>query len=242
MRVDDLKLRVTTEARSLARRIGLIGTIGSVKRRIDRVLGTGGYESRFSDALIAAIRPGDVVWDVGANVGIYTATFADRVGERGVVCAFEPVPTCFSALERRTALRGNVRCYPVALGDKAATATMFTSDDPLGVTHSMVHDVANGRAVTVQVHPGDALVANATAPLPNVLKIDVEGFEEEVLSGLAQTLADAACRAVFVEVHFAILEKRGARHAPARIKQQLDGYGFDVRWTDASHLAAQRLR
>jgi FkbM family methyltransferase len=242
MRTHDLKLRVTTEARSLARRLGLIGPLGTLKRRIDRILGTDDYESRFGDALTRAVRPGDVVWDVGANVGVYTRAFSDLVGEAGAVCAFEPVPTCFAELEQRTLDRNNVRRFQVALGDKAATASMFTSDDPFGVTNSLVNDVANGRAVSVSVQPGDALVADKTAPAPNVLKIDVEGFEEEVLSGLSQTLGRAECRAVFVEVHFAILEKRGARHAPARMTDLLRSKGFELRWTDGSHLAAQRVR
>jgi FkbM family methyltransferase len=240
--VADLKLRLTTEARTLARQFGLIGPLGSFKRRIDRALGRVDYESRFHDALTSAIRRGDVVWDVGANVGLYTKTFSELVGDSGTVCAFEPVPTCFAELEKRTAELSNARRFAMALGNVSTTASMFTSDDPLGVTHSLVSDAqkGGGTAVSVPVRTGDELIAEGMAPSPTVLKIDVEGFEEEVLLGLSRTLSRPECRAVFVEVHFAILEGRGARHAPVRIKNLLAERGFHVRWTDASHLAANR--
>ena len=73
-----------------------------------------------------------------------------------------------------------------------------------------------------------------------MLKIDVEGFEEDVIKGLGGALARPECRAVLIEVHFAILEERGERHAPARMQRFLRERGFHVEWTDASHLAARR--
>jgi FkbM family methyltransferase len=233
---------LVTEARSVARRFGLIGPLGTIRRRVERALGKVDYEARFNEALTSALRPGDVVWDVGANVGVYTSTFAELVGSSGIVCSFEPVPSCFAELERRTRAMPNVRCFAMALGDREMTAPIWTSDDPFGVTNSLVQGAAkaDGRTVSVPVRAGDALVGAHLVPAPNVLKIDVEGFEEEVLTGLTKTLERPECRAVFIEVHFAILEGRGARHAPSRIKSLLGAKGFEARWTDGSHLAAER--
>jgi hypothetical protein len=60
------------------------------------------------------------------------------------------------------------------------------------------------------------------------------------LAGLGSVLSRPRCRAVFCEVHFAILERRGHRHAPARIQRLLNTAGFKVRWVDASHIAAHK--
>ena len=60
---------------------------------LDRVTGNQTYEARFMRALNARVRPGDVVWDIGANVGMYTQQFAHAVGRSGRVIAFEPAPT-----------------------------------------------------------------------------------------------------------------------------------------------------
>src|SRR5208337_2172509 len=67
-------------------------------------------------------------------------------------------------------------------------------------------------------------------PRPNVMKIDVEGFEEEVLTGMPRVLADPRLRAIFLEVHFALLEQRGKTTAPLRIERTLREYKFRTKW------------
>jgi FkbM family methyltransferase len=240
MALDELTLRVKTEARTWARKLGLLGPLSRVRSAVERLAGRDGYEQAFDDALRAEVRAGDVVWDVGANVGLYTRIFSEGAGPSGTVCAFEPVPSCFAELKRRCEDRPNVRFFGQALGDREATLPMWTAGDPLGATHSFVQAGADQTRIDVRVAPGDALVAREAVPTPNVIKIDVEGFEEEVLTGMPDAIANPACRAVFIEVHFGILEKRGARQAPARIQRFLSEKGFKTRWTDSSHLAARR--
>jgi hypothetical protein len=75
---------------------------------------------------------------------------------------------------------------------------------------------------------------------PALIKVDVEGAEEEVLHGLSRTLAGPSCHTLLCEVHFAQLEARGHREAPARIESSLRSHGFRIRWLDASHLLATK--
>jgi hypothetical protein len=75
---------------------------------------------------------------------------------------------------------------------------------------------------------------------PNLLKIDVEGFEEEVLKGMELLLAAPQVRAIFLEVHFEILESRGRSEAPLRIEKLLRSNGLMPRWVDSSHIVAKR--
>jgi hypothetical protein len=76
---------------------------------------------------------------------------------------------------------------------------------------------------------------------PNVVKIDVEGFEAEVLRGFGALLERPSLRAVCVEVHFALLDTRSERNAPAEIERRLYAAGFRCRWADHSHLVAVRV-
>ena len=243
MRIADMTLRLKTEGRTLARRLGLLAPLQRAQGVINKLTGRDAYEQAFHDALRAELRVGDTVWDVGANLGLYTRIFAQAAGPSGIVCAFEPVPSCFEELKRRCGDLTSVRFFGLALGDNEATLPMWMATDALGAAHSLVTGTAepgNQKKIDVRVAAGDTLIATESLPTPTVLKVDVEGFEEEVLRGLANAIARPQCRAVFVEVHFSLLEGRGERHAPARIQRFLTERGFRVSWTDSSHIAARK--
>ncbi len=75
---------------AFAMRVRVFGQKVGVLRplvRVYRRLLSKPYEERFHQSLLNAIRQGDVVWDIGANVGVYTVLFADRVGPSGTVVA-----------------------------------------------------------------------------------------------------------------------------------------------------------
>jgi len=77
---------LTIRLRSLGRRLGIHRLVYNIRARLnpDR-----SYEDRCSKALQDTILPGDVVWDIGANVGFYTGKFCDLVGPHGHVIAFD---------------------------------------------------------------------------------------------------------------------------------------------------------
>jgi len=229
-------LQLQTTARSWARHFGLIPALSRI-RGLVRPNEAAKYESAFGAALFESVREGDCVWDVGANVGFYSDALAERVGSAGLVCAFEPAPKCFEALRQKES--GNLKALNLALGNTEATLALALADNPLGTTHSLAQ-TTSGPSVIVKVVPGDLMVERHGLRVPNVIKIDVEGFEEEVIEGLSHTLPNKDCRAVFCEVHFSILDERGQRQAPARIQTALKQYGFATRWVDSSHLAAIR--
>lgn len=227
-----------TEARSVARRVGLTRVIQNLQGRLQR---EPGYEPKVTAFLQAAVHEGDTVWDVGANVGQFTRLFSDWVGSQGHVVAFEPVPSCFASLCDRTSGRSNIQVLNVGLADVEARLPMHLSEDPEGTINTFLttRDDTPGM-LELTVHPGDTLRQVENLPIPNVLKIDVEGFETEVLGGLDATLREPACREVLCEVHFALLESRGQKHAPGEILRYLSDRDFSVRWITPSHLAAHR--
>ena len=84
------------------------------------------------------------------------------------------------------------------------------------------------------------MVSDARAAVPNVVKIDTEGFELDVLQGMGTVLAEPALRGVFVEVHFGLLADRGMADAPSTIEALLRAAGFETTWVDPSHIAGTR--
>lgn len=231
-------LAAKTEARSIARRLGLTRLIHRLQGKLQ---GEQGYEPKVVASLRAAIREGDTVWDVGANVGQFSRLFSDWVGPAGHVVAFEPVPACFEALRELTGGCQNVHALNVGLSDVQTQLPMHLAADPQATIHTFLPTRSDTpQVVELPVYPGDALCLNENLPIPNVMKIDVEGFEPEVLSGLDATLREPACRMVLCEVHYALLESRRQKHAPSEIRRYFSERGFSLKWITPSHLGAYR--
>ena len=216
----------------MARRYGVIGVINRFRRPAQ-------YEAMVHDALVENIRQGDVVWDVGANIGLYTAQFCEWTGEMGFVVAFEPSPESCEQIRSRLKECHWVRVENVALGEFDGAARLAIEGDSVE-NHLIVGD-GNGAGTTVAVFVsrGDTM-AEKLGRVPDVIKIDVEGFEEEVLQGMGTILDSVALRCVLVEVHFSKLEKRGRLGAPREIEALLKSKGLRTRWVDPSHLLAVR--
>lgn len=218
-------------ARRLARTTG-------INKPLAWLVNGGGYEARYDAGFAAALRPGDVVWDVGANVGHYTRSFAERVGPSGRVIAFEPSPANFSRLREATASCPMVELKNVGLGSRDGRLHFQQGSDDLGATSRITGKSSGG--IVVEVRSAASLLAAKEVPVPNAVKIDVEGHEYEVLSGLGELLANPALRAVGIEVHFGILQDRGDSDVPSKLESLLQRNAFVVHWPDVSHILALR--
>jgi FkbM family methyltransferase len=217
------------ESKTVARSIIRKAKLTILAHRIRMLWHRGDYEDRFADVLLASIRPDDCVWDIGANVGFYTERFSKLARH---VIAFEPVVENCRQIESKRA--ANVTCFQIALGDAAGEQPVFV-DGPFSSVALTPYPGAP--AQTVKVVRGDDL---ASLRQPAVVKIDVEGYEIEVIRGMHRILAGV--RALFVEIHFQVLEDRGMRQAPAALVNDLKRLGFSrIEWPDASHIAAFRL-
>lgn len=222
-------------ARRVGRSLGL-------NRRIAAWLNGPGYETRYEHDFSAALEPGDCVWDVGANVGHYSRLFAQRVGREGAVIAFEPSPTNFTRLRSACAENCNIRLLNIGIGDASGELAFQQGTDELGAT-SRVVDADSEGSETVEIRSGADLIDADGLPGPNAMKVDVEGFELEVLRGMGNHLATPSLRVIGIEVHFRLLSERGIGTAPQDIERILQENGFRVVWPDSSHiLATRRMR
>ena len=141
------------------------------------------------------VRPGDVVFDIGAHVGFYTLLAAKLVGLQGKVFAFEPLPENLMYLKQHLALNriSNVEVIAAAVSDRPRTATFDR-----GQSRSEGRISPQGE-LTVRVACLDGMVADGELPLPDCLKIDVEGEEVCVLNG-AQLVLQARPK-IFLATH-----------------------------------------
>jgi FkbM family methyltransferase len=202
---------------------------------------TGGYEQRFRSEMLARIRPGDCAWDVGANVGVYSELFAAVVGSTGKVISFEPSDACVAILESQSRARTNGPSWeivPVALADKDGEEWLSVESGETSPGNHLV-SCNEGSAVPVKTSRGDSLVA-AGYEAPTFMKIDVEGFEGEVLDGMGSALDLPSLHTICVEVHFSILTGRGKPYEPTRIVRLLEDRQFAIKWVDRSHFIAGR--
>ncbi len=144
----------------------------------------GCYEFTKQRLFARTIRPGQVVYDIGANVGFYTLLASVLVGPTGKVLAFEPLPRNVDYLRAHLKLNHchNTTLVTAAVSDVMGTARFDGSGD-----NSMAHLASDG-ALTVETVTLDHVVLTQGEPPPQVLKIDVEGAEVAVLQGGRRTI------------------------------------------------------
>ena len=122
-----------------------VGRAARINRHIVPFLGGSGYEAAFEESVLAEIQPGDCVWDVGANVGLYTVKFASKIGDTSSVLAFEPSVANRACLQSSVANLHNVVVVPLALGDRDAMMKFAQGCDPLGATSCLLDAAGDGR-------------------------------------------------------------------------------------------------
>ena len=170
-----------------------------------------GLRARRQMALIAdLLQPGDVVWDVGAHHGFVTLCAARRARE---VHAFEPSARNRAVLRRHVRWNGipNVHVHPFALGDQNGTARFG------GAGTSKTFALHRGEEL-VDVRRAETLVAAGACAAPTFMKIDVEGAEAEVLSGVLEVLPSSA--RMLIAVH--------GPGADAQCTSLLERAGFEI--------------
>jgi FkbM family methyltransferase len=172
------------------------------------ILTTGVFDPCVSETMYRLIDPGDVVVDVGANVGYLTSLAAARAGSTGEVHAFEPHPEVFALLQANVALWSSAGVAPVtthrmALSDHEGTGELNVSvnfHENMGLA-SLSESPAQASAdelVSVEVKRLDDVIGDRSVGL---LKIDVEGHEPEVLRGAVALLDSGRVRDLVFEDH-----------------------------------------
>ena len=182
----------------------------------------GVHEPLATEIVKRELMPGMTAIDIGANMGYYTLSEAQLVGDEGLVLAIEPVPTTFSILRKNVELNQlrNVRLFQVAIGDHDGIAEMYVTEklNWSHLNHGMHHssraeDIQKSlrQVIKVPIQTLDSFVTMHQISTVNFLRMDVEGYEIAVFQGGWNTIADQSAHhlfKMFVEVHPFLVEDR----------------------------------
>ena len=211
----DIIQRIRPE--SIAREV--VADCGGVLYRLDlrdnvqRELYFGVYErGEIRDAL-ELIPSGGICLDVGANNGAFAVQFAKKVGEKGVVHAFEPDSVVCSRLKANCLLNGfetRFKCHQLAVSNVTGALTFYKSDSRHSGWGSLTEfkDIAV-KAETVHAVTLDDFLARENISRVDFLKVDVEAHEPELLEGARNSLRNHVFRFILIEFNGFRLKERG---------------------------------
>jgi FkbM family methyltransferase len=195
----------------------------------------GFFEREVNAFIRSALKPGEVFFDIGANVGCYTLQAAGLVGPQGRVFSFEPDPQVFEILQANIGLNSlaQVHALNLALGNRAGTLPFYRAAagpfaNALGSVHrSSWHD--GGGAVNVKMDQLDDVAPEFGLTRLDLIKMDVEGAEYEVIAGAERTLAAHRPRIV-MEINLHAAEASGWK--PIQMVSRLRGWRYRIQCLD----------
>jgi FkbM family methyltransferase len=225
------KITIFNSLRKLTRKLGLNSIIFKI------IYNGNTYEELFDKLFKSKLKSGYCVYDIGANMGLYSIEFSKIIGTLGKVYSFEPSTINFKKLTVNVNNISNINCLNNAVGKEVSKLFISQGIDEIGAT-SKLNDCIDGFGNWVDVTTIDELTK--TLPIPNAMKIDVEGFEINVLEGARKTFLNPELKVVGLEIHFTILEEKGIKNPAKIIENIFKESGFTLNWTDFSHVVAYR--
>jgi FkbM family methyltransferase len=171
------------------------------------------------------LKPGMNVVDIGGNLGYYALLEAQMVGDAGRVIAIEPVAANFAQLSKNVEANGyrNIYLHNVAIGTSNGTVPMYLSKK--SNWHSLHPVPWETREITVRVSTLDALLAQHELHSVDLIRMDLEGYEVEVIRGMAETIKNYSPR-LLVELHPHVV----GPEAIVGYLRDLKALGYELDW------------
>ena len=158
---------------------------------------TGLYDTNEMFFVMHYLRPEDTFVDVGANIGVYSVLASGITGAKSL--SFEPIPSTFANLKRNinyNNLQDKTELFNLGVGDKEETLIFSNTLD--AINHVINDHTFGGPVTEVPVNSLDNLLKGKNI---NLLKIDVEGFEANVINGAASTLERPELKVIIMETN-----------------------------------------
>lgn len=192
----------------------------------------GAYEEHETEIMEREISEGDVILDIGANVGYFTLLFARCAGKKGKVFAFEPDPASFALLKKNVEINGyeNVVLVSKAVSDKTGKTKLYLSEG--SNVDNRIYDSHDGRkSVEIQSIRLDDYFKGYKGKI-NFIKMDIQGAEKRAVEGMVNLLKKNRDMKLISEFWPFGLDKFGTR--PAGYLKLLQEQGFRIEDIDES--------
>lgn len=164
------------------------------------ILSTGTYEDEINKLIKISLNQGDVALDIGGNIGLQSIRMSKSVSEHGKVLAFEPLTHLQEKFNRNVKLNkaDNVKLFPYALSNTESEADFHINKSKWNQgTFNISNNQAGTEIQHVIIKVADNLEEIKALSKLDLVKIDVEGFEYQVLLGLKQTISKHKPRIIF---------------------------------------------
>ena len=185
------------------------------------------WEELTTEMFKKVVKEGDVVVDLGANIGYFTLLAARLVGKKGKVYAFEPEPINYSLLLKNIELNGydNVIATQKAVSDTSGKVKFYLDKEDTGA-HSIYQLDKGERFIEVEAVNLDDFFKDNQHPI-NVIKMDVEGAEMAAFSGMKDIIRENKDLKIFVEFYFPGIKRAGS--SPEEFARRLlEDYHFSI--------------
>lgn len=183
------------------------------------------------------VRPGQVIFDLGANIGYYVCLEAGQLNGQGRVFAIEPDARNVGMLEKNIKLNNLehiVSVHTCAIGDKSGEATLHVAaKSNLNTLRKSRYVESLNRYVgeqKVKLYTLDDFIAEQGIAYKDVsvIRMDIEGYEYEVLQGMKRLLAESKNLVMFIEIHGEVICNQHGRESYAAFIQQLSDAGLEL--------------
>jgi len=192
------------------------------------LLNRGVFESMQTDLFVRNVKEGNVIFDIGANIGYYSVLASKLVGKTGKVYAFEPDPRNIDLLKKNLALNHchNVTVIPKAISEKDGQSNFYVSKLSQG-DNSLARD-RNTREIKIKSTSLTQFAKENAIPKADVIKIDIEGAETLALKGGQDFFTKTKRGIIFAECNPKSMEKFGFQ--PSDLVSWLKHSGFDCKF------------
>ena len=186
------KVRFASKSLLLVKK-GMAGATGNIYMGL--------HEFEDMGFLLHFLRSDDLFLDIGANIGSYTILASSEVGAN--TYSFEPVPETFNALSNNVLINNvasKVMLFNVGVGAKRGKLFFTSMNDSINHVVVDIKKYAPNEIVEVSIVSIDEVLLNKNK-IPALIKIDVEGFETEVLNGMEDVLSNSCLKAIIIELN-----------------------------------------
>ncbi len=204
----------------------------------------GVHEKNSTEEVKRTITPGMSILEVGANIGYYSLIETKLAGPTGKLYAIEPSPYNFECLKKNLELNGikNAYLHQAAFGEKR-TKQKFYVYDKSNLSSFIKRDdlLMQSQEVEVEMITLDDFLNGKQV---DFIRMDVEGYEKEILKGAEKALSsDNKPKYFFIEVHSELLHKKDS--SAREILEFLEKYGYDIKksfWRGRSDIAVTSMK